>query len=73
MYALSDIKHETRSFFVLAVSKGFEVMEKRGTHSARVASIGNGPAPSLGITRAIAECDRRQALADAAHNLASKR
>jgi hypothetical protein len=71
MYALSDIRYETRSFFVLAVPKGFEVLEKRGTHSVRVASVGNGPAPSLGIVRARAEANRRQALADASHDAAA--
>jgi hypothetical protein len=63
----SDIKYETRGFFVLDVgAKGFEVLENRGTHSVRVASIGAGPGPALGVERAIAEADRRQAAADKA-------
>jgi hypothetical protein len=61
-YRLQDIKHETHDFWVLDVrARGFEVYRKGCTHSTRVASIGPGPAPRLGIERAIAECERRQA------------
>jgi hypothetical protein len=67
MYRLEDIRHETRSFWVLDVgTRGFEVYRKGPTASTRVASIGNGPA--LGLTRAIAECERRQTLADQEHD-----
>lgn len=74
MFRLSDIKYETRSFFVLGVGdRGFEVYEKAGTHSKRVAAIGNGPAPSLGFERAKAEADKRQTTADAQHDELAKR
>lgn len=67
MYKLSDIAYETHDFWVLSVgARGYEVMRKGATGSYRVASIGNGPAPRLGIERAKAEADRRQAEIDAA-------
>lgn len=67
MYRLSDIRYETRSFWVLDVgAKGFEVYEKSGTHSTRVSSIGHGA--SLGLPRAIQEADRRQVIADSEHD-----
>lgn len=66
MYKLNDIAHETRNFWVLDVGhNGLEVMRKDITHSTRVMSVGHGPAPQLGITRAIYECDKRQAEFDA--------
>lgn len=65
MITEKDIKHETRDFWVAAVgAKGFEVYRTGVTHSTRCASIGHGPAPNLGLTRAIAEGERRQALLD---------
>jgi hypothetical protein len=61
--AESDILYENPTHWVLAVgSKGFEVYRKTITHSVRCASIGHGPAPQLGLTRALAEADRRHAL-----------
>lgn len=63
MYAERDIKHETARFFVLAVGeKGFQVLRKGPTCSTVVARIGNGAAPNLGLTRAIAECERRESI-----------
>lgn len=62
MYREQDIEHETENFWVLNVGKrGFEVYRKGTTHSTRCAQIGNGPGPNLGIERAIAECNRREA------------
>lgn len=61
-YRLSDIKHETANFWVLEVGhKGFEVYQKGCTHSTRVASIGHGPAPFLGLERAKRAANDRQA------------
>ncbi|MBK6616237.1 hypothetical protein [Ottowia sp.] len=66
-YAENDIKHETDNFWVLAVGRrGFEVYVSGCTHSTRVASIGNGDRPGLGLKGAIAEADRRQAQVDEA-------
>jgi hypothetical protein len=39
--------------------KWFEVHKDCGTASLRVAIIGQGPGPKLGLERAIAEADRR--------------
>lgn len=65
-YREQDIKHETADFWVLAVGpKGFEVYQTGITHSTRVASIGHGEAPALGLARAIAEADKRQVELDA--------
>jgi len=65
-YRLSDIAYETHDFWVLSVdTKGFEVYRKGATASTRCASIGHGEAPNLGLTRAKAEADRRQAAFDA--------
>lgn len=67
MYREQDIRHETRSFWVLDVGqKGFEVYRKGATHSTRVASVGLGP--SLGLSRAIEECERRQLAEDKEHD-----
>lgn len=58
-YQEKDILHETTNFWVLDVGKnGFEVYRKTLTHSVRCASIGR----SLGLDRAINECERREAL-----------
>lgn len=60
-YREEDIKYETHDFWVLDVGqKGYEVYRTGATHSTRVTSIGHGEPPTLGITRAIAEADRRQ-------------
>ncbi|KAF1049310.1 MAG: hypothetical protein GAK38_00766 [Xylophilus sp.] len=62
-YREDQIKYETRDFWVLDVgARGFEVYRTGITHSARCASIGRGP--TLGLARAIAEADRRQAALD---------
>lgn len=61
-YREEDIKHETGNFWVLDVgTKGFEVYQKGATHSTKVASVGHGDGPRLGLTGAIAEAGRRQA------------
>lgn len=66
MYKLSDIKHETRSFFVLCVgAKGFQVLRRDPTAATVVAHIGVGTGRGLGLDRAIDECERRQVFADA--------
>lgn len=58
-YKLSDVRHETKDFYVIDVGrKGYEVYRTGITHSTRVASIGLGA--TLGLPRAIAECERRQ-------------
>jgi hypothetical protein len=63
-YRLQDVMHETHDFWVLNVgTRGFEVYRKGATASTRVASIGLGP--SLGLPRAIQECERRQTAFDA--------
>lgn len=57
----SQITYETRDFWVCAVgARGYEVYKRGACASTRVASIGHGDAPRLGIARAIAECQRRQ-------------
>lgn len=57
MHVESDIQYETANFWVLDVgAKGYEVYRSGVTHSTRVASIGR----SLGLAKAIAECDKRQ-------------
>ncbi len=61
-----DILFELGKHFVIAVgSKGYEVLaiSASGTHSVRVASIGRGPGPQLGLDRAIAECKKREGVA----------
>lgn len=56
-YLIKDVVYETLNFWVLDVGgKGFEVYRKGATCSVRVAQIGR----SLGLSRAIAEADRRQ-------------
>lgn len=58
-----DIKYETEHFWVLDVGpRGYEVYRSGLTHSTRVASIGPGRGPRLGLERAIAEADRRERL-----------
>lgn len=53
--------YETAHFWVRdAGSKGFEVYRNGATASTKVASIGHGPAPNLGLARAIAEANRRE-------------
>lgn len=60
MYKLTDIRHETHDFWILDChDKGFEVYRKGCTHSTRCATIGRFPDGSE-LTRAIAECERRQ-------------
>ena len=60
-YKEEDIKYETDDFWVLAVgTRGFEVYKTGILASHRVASIGHGAGPNLGLERAIAEADRRQ-------------
>lgn len=60
------IRYETPNFWVKDVGvRGFEVYKTGLVVSTRVACIGHGPAPRLGLTRAIAECDRRQKELDA--------
>lgn len=56
------IVHETRDYFVTDEGQaGYRVWRNTFVAAERCASIGHGPAPQLGITRAIAECNRRQA------------
>ncbi len=65
------IKHETENFFVLENgAKGYEVYRKGICAAQKIASIGHGAGPNLGIERAISECNRRQELSNAAsrHN-----
>ena len=52
----NDIIHEAGDFFVLRVSKGFEVYRNKNTHSICVDKIHLG---SAGITRAIIKCNER--------------
>ena len=56
----SEIRYETQNFWVKETCTSFEVYEIGCTHSTRCAIIGK----SLGLNRAIAECDRRQAKYD---------
>lgn len=63
-YTLDQIKYETPGgeYWVLDVGKrGYEVYKAGATHSTRVASIGHGAGPGLGLERATAEADRRLA------------
>jgi len=57
----AQILYETKGgrFWVARQGSGFAVFESGATHSVRVASIGDGPGPRLGIERALAEADRR--------------
>lgn len=60
---MTAILYENGIFWVTkaAKGKGFEVYQSGATHSTRCAIIGFEGSPGLG--RAIAECDRRAALA----------
>jgi hypothetical protein len=65
MYKLSEIVYETPSkrFWVRSVgAKGYEVYRVDVTASTRIMSVGHGPAPQLGIERAKAEADKREAV-----------
>lgn len=53
------ILHQSGAFTVRKATKGYEIYEEYGVAARRVASIGEGAGPSLGLTRAIAEADRR--------------
>ena len=55
---LSDVKHETKHFWVLQVKHGFEVYKTGITHSVRCAQIGYKG--EIGLNKAIAECERRE-------------
>lgn len=56
------IVYETANHYVLAVGpRGFEVYRNGTTAAVKVASVGHGDGPRLGLTRAIAECERREA------------
>jgi len=54
----TDILHEAGDYWVKRVARGFEVYRNGLTHAVRVASVGDGPGPRLGIERAKAEADR---------------
>lgn len=59
MLSENNIAYETKRYWVLdAPNKAYEVYRKTITHSVRVAIIGR----SLGLERAIAECDRRESV-----------
>ncbi len=58
------ILYQTANHYVVAAAdpkKGFEVYRNEGVAAVRCGIIGHGPGPSLGLTRAIAEADRREA------------
>ncbi|HVI06603.1 MAG TPA: hypothetical protein VM711_10980 [Sphingomicrobium sp.] len=57
----TSIVYETATHYVIRVARGYEVYRNDGVAAVRVASIGDGPAPRLGFTRAKAEADRRTA------------
>jgi hypothetical protein len=60
-YKEEDIKAETANFWVLSVGdRGFEVYQTGVTASTRVACIGRGEGPRLGLDGAVAEMNRRQ-------------
>lgn len=59
-YTEHDIIHEGRHHFVIQTKKGFEVYRIGVTHATRCASIG-WPFSEKGRSRAIAECQRRDA------------
>ena len=57
-YKLKDVVYENGKHWVLRVTGGFEVYKINSTHSTRCAVIGwKG---EEGLSRAIAEADRRQ-------------
>lgn len=58
----SSVLYEVGVHWVRDSGKNFEVYRICVNHSSRVAIIGYGPAPDLGIERAKAECHRREAL-----------
>jgi hypothetical protein len=64
-YKESDIKYETKDFWVLDVGKrGFQVMQTGITHSTPVLTVGrNGE--NYGLPRAVNEANERQAELDA--------
>lgn len=63
-YTESQIAYETPNFWVLDVGwRGYWVYQIGVTHSVRVASVGLGE--KLGLPRAIAEADKRQAALNA--------
>lgn len=55
----TDILYETKTHWVCKGRKAFEVYRNESTHSVRCAIIGF----SLGLDRAIAECDKQTARA----------
>ena len=60
---MENIVYETPDFNVRYVGKkGYEVYETGAAASTKVAAVGNGEGPNLGLERAKAEADRRQAL-----------
>lgn len=58
-YKVKDICHETRNYFVIKVSTGYEIYKNGITHATRCAQIGYKN--QEGLSRAIAECERREA------------
>lgn len=65
MITEKDIVYETKDFWVLKVSTGYEVYQNGITHSTRVAQIGWANT-DRGLNRAMKEADRRQAKLEAA-------
>lgn len=59
-YRLSDVVHETDKHFVLRVKKGFEVYRNGVCAAEKCSTIGFEG--QEGLSRAIAEVERREAL-----------
>lgn len=59
---MSKILYQNSNHYVIKTERGnFEVYRNEGCAAVRVAIVGKGDAPNLGIARAIRECDRREA------------
>ena len=58
-YKLEDVVHESKGHWVLRIKDGFEVYRTGVTHSTRCSQIGF--TGDVGLQKAIAECDRREA------------
>ena len=56
---LSDIKYETKNYWVKKTKHGFEVYKTGVTHSTRCAII--GWSGEKGLNKAITEADKREA------------
>jgi len=57
-YTEADIKYENGNYWVLDTGRHYEVIENTITHGKIRYIVGYGPGPTLGLERAVRECDR---------------